>query len=150
MLACVVALAAMLPLPGEAAPPPHAWLFGAWTGGLFPAPSPLTAAACLGQPTIIFTRDVVMRATLTEPTYIERVVATARTGPGRTDFTFAPLAPPAADDAANPLTALSAAPGGGFGCEAADVLHVQRHGDNEISFPGCTDFPNPLVRCPSK
>jgi hypothetical protein len=27
---------------------------------------------------------------------------------------------------------------------------VQRRSDNEISFPGCTDFPYPLVRCPGR
>ncbi len=26
--------------------PPHAWLFGTWTGGLFPVPSTMTPAAC--------------------------------------------------------------------------------------------------------
>ena len=35
----------------------------------------------------------------------------------------------------------------GFGCESPDILHVQRHSENEISFPGCAEFPNPLVRC---
>ena len=38
---------------------------------------------------------------------------------------------------------------GGFGCESPDVLHVERVKQNEISFPGCKDFPNPLVRCPA-
>ena len=36
----------------------------------------------------------------------------------------------------------------GFGCESADVLHVERRSENEIVLTGCTDFPNPLVRCP--
>ena len=46
--------------------PPHAWLFGTWTGGIFPAPSGLSNQACLSQPVVIFTRDLVLRATLTE------------------------------------------------------------------------------------
>jgi hypothetical protein len=27
---------------------------------------------------------------------------------------------------------------------------VQRRGENEISFPGCPEFPYPLVRCPAR
>jgi len=38
----------------------------------------------------------------------------------------------------------------GFGCPSPDVLHVQRRGENEISFPGCNDFPYPLVRCSAR
>lgn len=149
ILASLLVLSSCLPVAAGAAEPPHAWLFGAWTGGLFPAASPLTAAACLAQPAVIFTRDVVMRATLTDASYIERIVATARTAPGRTDFTFAPLAQPASDPA-NALSPLSGTAAGGFGCDNPDVLHVRRISDTEISFPGCSDFPNPLVRCPSK
>ncbi len=149
ILASLLVLSSCLPVAAGAAAPPHAWLFGTWTGGLFPAPSPLTAEACLAQPAVIFTRDVVMRATLTEPSYIQRIVATARTVPGRTDFTFAPLAQQAADPA-NAMAALSTVQGGGFGCANPDELHVKRISDSEISFPGCADFPNPLKRCPSK
>jgi hypothetical protein len=125
--------------------PPHAWLFGTWTGGLFPAPSNLSAASCMGEPVVIFTRDIVLRATLTDISYTQRVIATARTNPGVTDFQFAPSAAPQSGlfGAAPPAQI-------GFGCESPDVLHVQRRGENEISFPGCADFPNPLVRCPSR
>ena len=35
----------------------------------------------------------------------------------------------------------------GFGCISPDILHVLRRSENEISFPGCNDFPYPLVRC---
>ena len=38
----------------------------------------------------------------------------------------------------------------GFGCESADVLHVVKRGENEIMFPGCADFPYPLIRCSSR
>ena len=31
-----------------------------------------------------------------------------------------------------------------------DVLHVVRRGENEIAFPGCADFPNPLIRCQTR
>ena len=81
--------------PGAAQPagpppqPPHAWLFGTWTGGLFPAPSGLTAQACLSQPVVIFTRDVVLRATLTSELYVQRVIESARTTPTGAEFRFA-------------------------------------------------------------
>lgn len=127
--------------------PPHAWLFGAWTGGLFPPPPHIPLQLCLAQPVVIFTRDVVLRASLTETTYTQRVVETARTTPERTDFVFSPAKPPETSDL---LGVTGAAPPQGFGCETADVLHVQRHSENEIEFTGCADFPYPLVRCGSK
>ena len=67
--------------------------------------------------------------------------------PARTEFTFAPAQAPEANGL---LGVASAPPPAGFGCESVDVLHVQRRSDNEISFPGCTDFPYPLVRCGSR
>ena len=98
----------------------------------------------LAQPVVIFTRDVVLRASLTDATYTQRVVETARTSPGHTEFRLAP----APDNSAGGLLDASAPkPAPGFGCESANVLHVQRQNDNQISFPGCADFPEPLVRC---
>jgi hypothetical protein len=149
-LTAALALAvSALPAGAQNAPaqPPHAWLFGTWTGGLFPAPSGLSAEACLGQPVVIFTRDVVLRATLTDLTYVQRVIQTVRTSPQGADFQFNP-APPPAPDSEGLLGIAGPAPDTGFGCASTDVLHVERHGNNEISFPGCADFPNPLVRCP--
>jgi hypothetical protein len=127
---------------------PHAWLFGAWAGGLFPVSVRPSALACLAQPTVIFTRDVVMRAKLTDVAYVERVIETARTTAGQTDFQFTPSVDPlSAND--NGLLGLDPPrPAAGFGCETDDVLHVRRISDNVIEFPGCKDFPNPLVRCP--
>ncbi len=128
--------------------PPHAWLFGTWTGGMFPVSGAISAQACLAQPVVIFTKDVVLRATLTELTYTQRLIETARTSPGATEFSFV-----AADGGSNTsgLLGLTAPPPPvGFGCETPDVLHVQRRSDNEITFPGCAEFPNPLVRCPSR
>lgn len=124
--------------------PPHAWLFGSWTGGLFPVPSGLSTQACLAQPVVIFTRDAVLRASLTDPTYTQRVIETARTTPGRTEFQFVP---PQDNSAGGLLESSAPKPASGFGCESANVLHVVRNGDNQISFPGCADFPEPLVRC---
>ena len=129
---------------------PHAWLFGAWVGGLFPAPEKMSAQACLGQPAVIFTRDVVMRAQLTEAGYVQRVIVTARTAGGQTDIQFTP-AVDALAATSNGLLGLDAPKAAaGFGCDSDDVLHVRRISDTEIEFPGCRDFPNPLVRCPAR
>lgn len=125
----------------QGAAPPHAFLFGTWTGGIFPVPSGATLSpqACLGQPVVIFTRDVVMRATLTSQFLSQREIETVRASPAGVEFRFGALDVP-------PLLGGSP-PQPGFGCDSPDVLHVQRRGENEISFPGCADFPNPLVRC---
>ncbi len=129
----------------QPAAPPHAFLFGAWTGGLFPPPSSLSAQGCLAQPTVIFTRDVVLRATLTDVLYVQRAIETARgTGDG-IDIRFVAQAEAPASPGGLGMGAAIA----GFGCPEASVLHVQRVSANEISFPGCRDFPFPLVRCPA-
>ena len=148
ILACLTAFALIAPIGGQAQTnePPHAWLFGTWTGGLFPVPSTMTPAACFGQPVVIFTRDVVLRATLTDATYTQRVIETARTDPGTTNFRFAP----GGTGAPGLLGLTGPAPQAGFGCENDNVLHVQRRSDNEISFPGCPEFSYPLVRCGSR
>lgn len=112
--------------------PPHAGLFGAWIGGIFAPPVTLSAQECLAQPSVIFTRDVVMRAVMTTPAFAERLISTARVTAKGYELRLVPR-----QSAAEPT----------FGCPNPDVLPVQRHGDNQISFPGCTDFPFPLVRC---
>jgi hypothetical protein len=127
---------------------PHAWLFGAWTGGLFPAPSSLTAQECLAQPTVIFTRDIVMRATLTEATYVQRLIETVRRTTTGAEFRFAGSVVPQSGTDLMGLAAAGAETG--FGCDSPDVLNVQRRGENEIAFPGCADYPYPLVRCPGR
>ncbi len=128
--------------------PPHSWLFGAWTGGLFPPPSTLSAQECLAMPVVIFTRDLVMRAVITDQFYIQRLVETARaTGEG-VEFRFASATP---NGTPGPFGLSSGNTGtDGFGCASPDILRVQRRSDNEISFPGCSDFPYPLVRCPAR
>ncbi|MEO9191660.1 MAG: hypothetical protein ABI224_16890 [Acetobacteraceae bacterium] len=147
-IAAAVALVSLItpPLvpPARAQAVPHAFLFGAWTGGLFPPPSSVTAQDCLAQPSVIVTRDVVMRATLTSVAYIQREIETARGTGNGIDIHFVTAGPRAT------AGGLGIAPADfGFGCDSADVLHVQRLSPNEISFPGCKDFPFPLVRCPA-
>ena len=148
VLAGCAAVLCGLPAVAQSPQPPHAWLFGTWSGGLFPAPSGMTAEACLSQPVVVFTRDVVLRATLTDQLFTQRLISTARATPSGSEFTFRPGD---TNTTANGLFGISGPPPvSGFGCESPDVLHVQRHGANEISIPGCKDFPNPLVRCPAR
>ena len=146
LIAWAQSWAAPPPQPASPPQPPHAWLFGTWTGGLFPAPSGLTAQACLSQPVVIFTRDVILRATLTSELYIQRVIESVRTSSSGAEFRLA--ADPG--QVAGPLGMTGAPAATGFGCDDPDMLHIERHTDNEISFPGCTDFPYPLVRCPAR
>jgi hypothetical protein len=127
--------------------PPQSWLFGAWIGGLYPPPSTIGAQECLAQPVVIFTRDIVMRAVITDQLYTQRLVETARSTPAGVEFRFAP-------DRSSPAGPFGLTQGtvgaAGFSCENPDVLHVQRRSENEISFPGCPEFPYPLVRCPAR
>lgn len=128
---------------------PHAWLFGSWTGGLFPVPSNLTAQACLAQPVVIFTRDLVLRATLIDQVYHQRAIETVRAEPGSTEFRFTPTVDPATAAGSGLFGATAPQPEIGFGCDDPNALHVVRRSENEIIFQGCKDFPEPLVRCPS-
>jgi hypothetical protein len=145
-IAAAIALLAAVPAYAQGLPP-HAYLFGAWTGGLFPPPSAISPQQCLANPVVIFTRDVVMRAVITDQTYTQRQVETARTTATGTEFRFQPS--PASAASVGPFNLAGPAPADvGFGCGSSQVLHVQRHGENEIVFPGCTDFPYPLIRCP--
>ena len=143
-LASLLLAAHAVPASAQGGPgqPPHAWLFGTWTGGLFPATGAIPPQVCFSQPVVIFTRDLVMRATLTEQQLTQREIETARAAQGGVEFRF--LTGPATTGL------LGGARASGFGCESPDVLHVQRRGENEISFPGCADYPNPLVRCQTR
>jgi hypothetical protein len=154
-IACFVAVLALaaphsVPARAQGNLPPHAWLFGSWTGGLFPPPSTVSAQECLSMPVVIFTRDVVMRAVITDQVYTQRVVETARVTPQGVEFRFVSAAPA---EVTGPF-GLPSGGGGpsavGFGCSSPNILNVQRRTDNEISFPGCSDFPYPLVRCPAR
>ena len=111
--------------------PPHAWLFGVWTGGLFPVLDDMLAQDCKTQPTVVFRQDVVGNATLTGGGLTQRVIETVRTSAGGAEFRFTP---------ASSATA-------GYGCDDPNVLHVVREPGDAISFPHCAAFPYPLRRC---
>jgi len=129
--------------------PPHAWLFGAWTGGLFPAPSVVSAQECLAMPVVVFTRDIVLRAVVTDQFYAQHLVETARVTAEGAEFRFTPAPATAPTTPFNP-TPQGGSGDAGFGCISPDILRVQRHTENEITFPDCKDFPYPLVRCPAR
>ncbi len=132
-----------LPSPATAqGMPPHAWLFGAWAGGILPAPPGMDAQECEARATFVVTRDVVIHSTLTHPAAIENLIASVRGTPEGTIFALAPTD-------TKPQTIAGLPDDLGFGCPQADVLRVVRVGPNEIRFPDCTDFPSPLVRCPA-
>ena len=113
--------------------PPHAWLFGTWTGGLFPVLDGMAAQDCRTQPTVAFGQDVVGHTSLTGADMTRRVIETVRTSPAGAEFRFAP-------DGADTSS---------FGCEDANILHVARSSADMITFPHCSAFPYPLQRCPA-
>jgi hypothetical protein len=138
--ACLAAVA--LPLTATAQGlPPHAWLFGAWAGGILPAPPGMDARECDARATFVVTKDAVIHSTLTHPTAIENLIATVRGTPNGTIFALAPTD-------TKPETIAGIPDDLGFGCPQPDVLRVVRVGPNEIRFPDCTGFPSPMVRCP--
>jgi hypothetical protein len=121
--------------------PPHAWVFGSWTGGIFP-PTDTEGPRCTGQPTVIFTRDVVMRASPLDVPYRQRLIETVAAQPEALDFRFVPAAPQSTPFGAR------LPPDIGFGCPGGpNTLRVERRGPDEIVFPDCADFPSPLKRC---
>jgi hypothetical protein len=121
---------------------PHDWLFGSWTGGMYPATDTM-GPRCTAQPTVIFTRDVVLRSGLLDPAYRQRIIETVVTRDDGATFRFSPVVPPGAAAARLP-------PDIAFGCPSGpDVLEVRRLGPDEIVFPDCRDFPSPLRRCGS-
>lgn len=122
--------------------PPHAWAFGIWTGGLFPVGEP-DPASCIANATVIILRDVVLRASVLDVAYRQRLIETV--GPtqgGGLQFRLVP-APPIGGAFGG-----RAAPDSGFGCEdGPDGLVIERRGPNEMVFPNCRDFLSPLKRC---
>jgi hypothetical protein len=135
----IAALLLLSPLPAAAQAEPHAWLFGAWSGGTLPPNRAQGAAACNATPTVIFTRDIVLRTTLLDPTYQQRIVETVRVNRDGAEIRFRP--------AARLQTPFGPQAAPGFGCGSPDLLRIRRKSANEIEFPGCLDFPSPLIRC---
>ena len=113
--------------------PPHAWLYGTWTGGLFPVLAGMAPQDCRAQPTVQFGKDTIEHASLLGTGMVPRSIATVRATPTGAEFTLIP------ETTATP----------GFGCDNPDDLHVTRNGLNEIIFSGCSAFPYPLERCTS-
>jgi hypothetical protein len=121
--------------------PPHEWTFGSWTGGIFPAGDADTPA-CFGSPTVIFTRDIVMRVSVVDTAYRERTIETVAQTPTGLEFRFTAAAP-----VLGPMGARQA-PDAGFGCPGGpNVLKIERRGPDELAFPGCAEFPATLKRC---
>src|SRR5512139_643847 len=85
----LLVVAAVLALGGSGSAqqgqPPHAWVFGSWTGGIFP-PTDTQGPRCTGQPTVIFTRDVVMRSSVFDIAYRQRLIETVAAEPDRLEF----------------------------------------------------------------
>jgi hypothetical protein len=138
---CLVIAAPLLVTGAAAQQPaaPHDWLFGSWTGGLFPA-GDTEGARCLAQPSVIFTRDIVMRTGILDPAYRQRAIETVAVRADGASFRFMPVAP----------AGTRLPPDIGFGCPGGpDTLEVQRIGPDEIAFPECREMPSPLRRCGS-
>ena len=101
------------------------------------------------MPVVIFTRDIVMRAIITDQSLRPAAGGdrAGNAGRGRSSASCTGRRRP-------PASPFSLAPGGGgdvrLRLHQSRSLRVQRRGENEISFPGCTDFPYPLVRCPAR
>jgi len=122
---------------------PHEWVWGSWIGGFFPA-GEAEGPECFGNATVIFTRDIVMRASSLDTAYRQRVIETVADQPGALEFRFTPASPV--------LTALGprVPPDAAFGCQNPNALRVERLGPDEIAFPHCAEFPSPLRRCRMK
>ena len=142
----VLMLVATLGLGGSVAAqsggePPHAWVFGSWTGGIFP-PGETTGSRCTGQPSVIFTRDVILRSSVFDVAYRQRLIETVAASDNVLEFRLVGV--PAQS---GPLGS-RLPPDIGFGCAGGlNSLRVERRGPNEIVFPNCADFPSPLLRC---
>ncbi len=122
--------------------PPHAWVFGSWTGGQYP-PGDGVGPECSGSPTVIFTRDLVLRATALDISLRQRSIETVALTPNGLEFRLTPLMGGGGGPMGGRLP-----PDYGFGCaNNPNLLRVERRGPDEIVFPGCNEFPSPLRRC---
>lgn len=114
--------------------PPHEWMFGSWTGGIFPAVD-TEGPGCFGNVTLIVTRDVIMRVSSLDLAYRQRAIETVALLPDGLEFRLVPVG-------GRP------APEMGFGCDGnPNLLRVTRRGPDEVLLPGCVEFPSALRRC---
>lgn len=127
---------------------PHGFLFGAWIGGYLPAPTTLSGRECLASPTVIFSRDVILRANRLDASYEQNLVETVRDSGDGVEFRLVRIGGSSLADRGPFGAGAAAMEPPGFGCGNPAILRVQRRGANEISFPNCPAFPYPLVRCP--
>lgn len=115
--------------------PPHEWMFGGWTGGIFPAVD-TEGPACFGNVSVIVTRDIVMRVSSLDVAFRQRAIETVALIPNGLEFRFVPV------PGRGPV------PESGFGCDNnPNILRVRRVSDDEVVFPDCREFPSPLKRC---
>lgn len=115
--------------------PPHEWMFGGWTGGIFPAVD-TEGPACFGSVSVIVTRDIVMRVASLDVAFRQRAIETVAIIPNGLEFRFVPM------------PGRGTIPEAGFGCDNnPDILRVRRVSDDEVVFPDCREFPSPLKRC---
>jgi hypothetical protein len=113
--------------------PPHEWMFGSWTGGIFPALDN-EGPACFGRVSVIVMRDIVMRVSSLDLAFRQRAIETVGLTPDGLEFRFVPLS--------------GRLPESGFGCDDnPDLLRVRRMGEDEVIFPDCAEFPGSLKRC---
>lgn len=115
--------------------PPHEWMFGGWTGGIFPV-TETEGPACFANVSVIVTRDVVMRVSSLDVAFRQRAIETVAVTPNGLEFRFVPM------------PGRAAIPEAGFGCDGnPNILRVERRSDDEVVFPNCSDFPGSLRRC---
>lgn len=114
--------------------PPHEWMFGSWTGGIFPAVD-TEGPGCFGNVALIVMRDLVMRVSSLDYAYRQRAIETVALTPNGLEFRLIPVA-------GRPQPEI------GFGCDGnPDLLRVTRRGPDEVVLPGCVEFSGTLRRC---
>ncbi|WP_424812407.1 hypothetical protein [Roseococcus sp. YIM B11640] len=113
--------------------PPHEWMFGSWTGGIFPAVE-TEGPGCFGNVSLIVTRDVIMRVSSLDISFRQRAIETVALIPNGLEFRLVPVQ--------------GRIPEIGFGCDNnPNLLRVQRRSDDEVVLPNCVEFPSALRRC---
>ena len=114
--------------------PPHEWMYGSWSGGIFPAVETV-GPGCFGAVALIVTRDVIMRVSSLDVAFRQRAIETVALTPDGLEFRLVPIG-------GRP------APETGFGCNGnPDLLRVSRRNPDEVVLPGCVEFPSLLRRC---